>query len=260
MDGNCNERRAGVLPEAFCWTKFGHEAGESSLSIFCRKERERQLNGGVFLWGIGQSVMPSLLELLSVTRVPEVLFSPIRTPGASRDVSPEVTFLWTQAFAYDGSAYALPRYSIVTSRASSRNSHYALVCESASPIDVQLIGQPAIEVRRLRNLLSGSSVGSSQVTSVVRSDLQDGSSSPSYAVAARARLVYPYMVYLVDRVRIPSGLMLGDAAGSDAGRVVEGLLSLRHEAAAGADGGSGRSGRSWIQEMLPAEYGFTGRA
>ena len=83
-----NNRARPCLPEAFCWTKFGVEAGEPPLSIFQRKELERRRNGGIFLWGIGQSIGPSLPDLLRVTPSPEVLFSPIRTPAAAHDVSP----------------------------------------------------------------------------------------------------------------------------------------------------------------------------
>ena len=63
------------LPEAFCWTRFGAEASEQAGSIFERKEAERRCNGAVYLWGIGQSIGPSVPTLLKVAPDPEVLFS-----------------------------------------------------------------------------------------------------------------------------------------------------------------------------------------
>jgi hypothetical protein len=44
------------LPEAFVWTRFGTEAGQTIDRILARKEAERIANGGLFLWGIGNSV------------------------------------------------------------------------------------------------------------------------------------------------------------------------------------------------------------
>ena len=50
------------LPTIFCWTRFGGEAGEPIEQILFRKEQERLANGGVFLWGIGNAVGPSIYE------------------------------------------------------------------------------------------------------------------------------------------------------------------------------------------------------
>jgi hypothetical protein len=53
-----------ALPGFFCWTRIGPEAAEPIQGILRRKEQERVANGGVFLWGIGNAVGPSLSELL----------------------------------------------------------------------------------------------------------------------------------------------------------------------------------------------------
>jgi hypothetical protein len=37
-----------VLPMAFCWTRFGPEAGESFSDILARKNAEREAGDGVF--------------------------------------------------------------------------------------------------------------------------------------------------------------------------------------------------------------------
>lgn len=45
-----------ALPDYFVWTRYGTEGGEAAGSILARKEQERQRAGGLFLWGIGNSV------------------------------------------------------------------------------------------------------------------------------------------------------------------------------------------------------------
>jgi len=194
------------LPEEFCWTKFGAEAGELPLSIFHRKELERYRNGGIFLWGIGQSVGPSLPELLRVTSTPEVLFSPIRTAAAARDRSPAQVALWCDAVGYDGRRYRLPKHTLVTSRvdpARPRSAHYALVCETGSPI-LQLKDRGSrLALEALRNMRSGTALGASQVTAIVRRIRITAPPRVEYPVVARARLVYPYLVRLTRAIPVP---------------------------------------------------------
>src|ERR1700724_2121575 len=111
-----NDQRGVFLPEVFCWTKFGDEAGEAARAIFRRKEAERKGNRGTFLWGIGQSIRPSLLELLHIASAPEVLFSPMRSAAARHDVSPSSVVVWSEGIGLDGQLYVLPEHSLVTSR------------------------------------------------------------------------------------------------------------------------------------------------
>lgn len=198
MDPYGNALVNGNIPAAFCWTKFGTEAGEQSPSIFRRKEAERRENGGVFLWGIGQSILPSLRRLLEVTPLPEVLFSPIKSAPSPQDVQPEEIAVWFGGVGYDGLPYELPKYSMVTSRQSQtrvRTAHYALVCSSDADITRPESG-PRLCVGNLRNLMSGGRLGSSQVTSVVSSTESSNGSSGEYEIATCARLTYPYMVRL----------------------------------------------------------------
>jgi hypothetical protein len=194
------------LPETFCWTKFGAEAGELPLSIFQRKELERRRNEGVFLWGIGQSISPSLPGLLRVTSTPEVLFSPIKTSAATHDVSPAQVVLWCDAVGYDGRRFSLPEYSLVTSRmnpARPRSGHYALVCEAGSPI-LELEGKNHyLAPEALRNLRSGTPLGASQVTAIVRRIRISTPTRAEYPVVARARLIYPYLVRLTRAIPVP---------------------------------------------------------
>lgn len=220
------------LPEAFCWTKFGTEAGELPLSIFQRKELERRRNGGVFLWGIGQSIGPSLPHLLRATSTPEVLFSPIKTSAATRDVSPAQIVLWCDAFGYDGHRFRLPEHSLVTSRsdpAHPRSGHYALVCEARSPI-LKLEGKDEhLALEALRNLRSGTPLGASQVTAIVRRMHITSPTRAKYPVVARARLVYPYLVRLTRAIPVPESCR-ADRVGLAAFESAMGpLLQLRRQ-------------------------------
>lgn len=183
-----------LLPAQFCWTKFGTESGESVAAIRERKEQERLAGGGRFYWGIGGSVGPSVRSLLQRTPNPEVMFTPMLSRPASVDVAPARIRVWESGIGLDGEPHELIG-AVVTSRQSRRSKHYALVCASDGPIDVDC---PPVSFSRdsVVNLRSGTPVGSSQVTSVVR--LREGvpARGAGYRVAFRARLVPPFFVTL----------------------------------------------------------------
>lgn len=186
------------LPAAFCWTKFGTESGESPSSIVERKEVERSMNAGVFLWGIGNSIRPSLIKLLEVESRPTVAFSPMKAPPRRRDTAPGRVLMWFGSVGMDGREFELPAHSIVTSRESTRwRRHFALVCERSTSLTG---GGPiaTLNPEALRNLVSGSSLGSSQVTSVVRYTENSAGSTQHYSVSFVARLAFPYLVELTD--------------------------------------------------------------
>jgi hypothetical protein len=123
-----------ALPTYFCWTRFGTEAGEVINHIFERKEQERTANGGVFFWGIGNAIGPSIRELLRRTAIPEVLFSPMRSKPRLADVKPLAVVRWTAAETLEGEPFQLPEQSLVTSRYDPGKSGYALVCFSSRPL------------------------------------------------------------------------------------------------------------------------------
>lgn len=194
------------LPRLFCWTRFGTEAGEPIEDILRRKEEERHLNGGVFLWGIGNAIGPSLLELIRLDPNPQVIFSPIRSSPKTVDVSPEQVAVWAWGETLWGEPFTLPEYSVVTSRfalTASQKRHYALVCHSDSPLSFEE-SLETIPFGALRNLCSGRLVGASQVTAIVSQTTQDVRSGPEYRVAIRASLVYPYFLQLQGPVPIGS--------------------------------------------------------
>jgi hypothetical protein len=185
-----------LLPSFFCWTRFGTEAGESIEAIIERKERERRTGGGVFFWGIGNSVAPGIAELVRRTASPEVLFSPIISRPRAVDVLPAALVRWHGGLTLGGERMKLPGTARVISR-QSRSAHYALVCGSAEPLRLGNLGQ--IKFGGLRNLVSGNPLGASQVTAVVER-VPGRDNSRDYVIALRLELVAPYFIRLVDPI------------------------------------------------------------
>jgi len=203
-----------ILPNFFCWTRFGTEAGEAIGHILQRKEDERAANRGVFIWGIGNAVGPSIRELVRRGPKPEVLFSPIKCSPRPQDALPAAVAAWMSGETLDGGAYDLPEHSLVTSRydpLTPRSTHYALVCFSRTPITpVHSVGK--ISFAGLTNLRTGRPIGASQVTAVVHSSGADVNRGQVYDVAIRAELAYPYFI----KLRQP--LVLPTSANADKGK------------------------------------------
>jgi hypothetical protein len=203
-----------VLPEVFCWTRFGPEAGEGIGGIMARKERERRANGGLFTWGVGNSVAPGITELLRHPGIPEVLFSPIRARPRRIDLAPNLVVRWRAATTLAGRRITLQDTFTVTSGVHSLESagaHYALVCSTEAPLTHSDGGQ--LRFSELRNLQSGKPLGPSQVTAVVRrlSD-QAAPSGSVYVVALRARLTDPYFLRLEEPEPIDQDHLQAEAA------------------------------------------------
>lgn len=191
---------AELLPDLFCWTKYGTEAGEDIGAILARKEAERLASGGTFLWGIGNAVGPSVEALLAHAADPQVVFTPMRSRPAARDVTPAQVAVWHRGIDLDGEPFEFPDSSCVTSRISpTRGYHYALVCRSEQPLGVGARRGPSFASTHVQNLRSGSKIGASQVTSVVRRiACALGLMPSSYTVSFTADLVAPYFVRLTD--------------------------------------------------------------
>lgn len=179
------------IPEVFCWTKMGTEAGQPLDSIMRRKELERRSSNGAFTWGIGNSLggAATLAKSLSPSGEVDVLFTRMKSAAKAADVTPSSVVLWLGYYDAHGNLVDLPGYSLVTSRGSAeKRSHYALLCHSSSDITSQ-IDLGAFDATYARNLASSNPIGASQVTSVVRYDV----SAPTdfhkpYHVAFRAKL------------------------------------------------------------------------
>ncbi|MYM22881.1 hypothetical protein GTP46_09510 [Duganella sp. FT135W] len=180
------------IPDIFCWTKMGTEAGQTLEAILKRKELERMAGGGVFAWGIGSSLGGgvALARQLSPTGKVDVIFTPMKSAPKQIDVAPSETVLWLNYIESNGCVAPLPEHLLITSRGgANKRSHYALLCHSdrslsASDVDDFIYSTCA------RNLASSNPIGASQVTSMVRyggSDCVVAGEAP-YRVAFRAAL------------------------------------------------------------------------
>lgn len=188
----------------FCWTRFGTEAGETIEAILGRKERERLENAGVFLWGVGNSVAPAIVELVRQKSEPEVLFSPIKGPPRSVDVAPSHVVEWRVGETIDGRRFTLaPTFHVRGGRDTTVSPRYALVCASDEPLAFS--DQGRLNFGTLRNLISGNPLGASQVTAVVRRLREGGDEGREYVVALRARLVEPFFIRLREPVPLEFG-------------------------------------------------------
>jgi hypothetical protein len=188
-----------MLPKHFCWTRFGTEAGEKIDSILARKEQERLATGGVFLWGIGNSVGPAIRDLIRLEERPMVLFSPMRSKPKAIDVAPTGLTVWSEALDLDGRDWPIPEGVKVTSRQGSetgrtKRSHYALVCRSSTPLTA--LDLASLRYEELVNLQSKNKLGASQVTAVVEQIAGGATECTTYPVAFMAELVFPYFVKL----------------------------------------------------------------
>jgi len=184
---------------------MGIEAGQSLAGILERKEEERQANDGLFFWGIGNAVGPSVSELLRHCSEPEVIFSPIKAAARDVDVKPENVAAWTAAESLDGTAYALPPRALITSRfdpSNPKSQHYALVCSSNKCLTTGT-ENGEIEFGDLVNLLTGRPVGASQVTAIVRRVAGARTPIRSYSVILRTRLAAPFFLRLRNPVLLP---------------------------------------------------------
>jgi hypothetical protein len=200
-----NSQTPTSLPDLFCWTRFGTEAAEPIEQILFRKEQERLANGGLFLWGIGNALGPSMKELTRRVARPEVIFSPIRSAPRAIDVEPPAIVSWTAGEGLDGRFFALPAHSRVTSKfdpSGRKFNHYALVCFSDTPL-LPLRNENKIAFIQLRNLRTGRPVGASQVTAVVQTVNEAVAATTMYDVAIRAQLVYPFFVRLLRAIQLP---------------------------------------------------------
>lgn len=112
--------------------------------------------------------------------------------------------MWTAGRTIEGDRFEVPASMTVTSTGDvTRSTHFALVCSTSVPL--QEADQPEIRASQLRNLLSDTPVGHSQVTAVVT---DSGVPSPGGAVYERgfvARLVAPYFVTLTHYVELATG-------------------------------------------------------
>jgi hypothetical protein len=197
-----------AIPDIFCWTKMGTEAGQSLAAILHRKELERSAGGGTFAWGIGNSLgeAPNLARQMSPSGDVDVLFTPMKSAPKAVDVAPTQLLLWVYYQGRSGSRATLPEHMLVTSRGGAdKRTHYALLCQSDGPLE-ERHDFGAFDSSGVRNLVSMNPVGSSQVTSVVRYSGPRANAESAYRVAFKARLYAEGFVKLVEPVPLGAEL------------------------------------------------------
>lgn len=219
---------------------MGSEAGQGLHDIIKRKELERQAGGGLFAWGIGNSVGPAI-KYAKTSRPSaelEALFTPMKSAAKAIDVNPSSIVLW-RGYEDENGCYELPPHVLVTSRGRStsgedKRSHYALICHSRRSL-LEQEGEVAIDHHAVRNLVSSNPVGASQVTSIV-SYIKAQSRAPSYPVLFRARLVESAFVRLVCPIALSGRLYqryLEVCSSRDAEEWRSGLAALKMSAPRG---------------------------
>lgn len=194
------------LPPTFCWTKIGMEAGEEVAVIIRRKEWERQLGCGCFLWGVGQSLGENAKVAARDTAPLRAFFSPMSSKPKAIDMAPAKVVLWNAWVDTQGRTRQLPLHCFVTSRANApsgrkKESHYALVCFSDRELNAQREDMRVFP-SHLRNMTTNKPLGASQVTTVVRtvSQADETCDAKSYPVSFTTELRSPYCVQLAQPV------------------------------------------------------------
>jgi hypothetical protein len=194
------------LGERICWTRMQAEAGQPLSKIVRRKDLERRFGDGVFYWGVGNAPSRAIPQLVRAAAAIDVLFSVMKSRPKQKDVAPSRVLAWRRYIDAEGMVRPLPPHVLVTSRAGSRDYHYALVCRSEVPLEVADEGP--FDPGAYRNVGAiGGMVGASQVTALLERCAPDGRAD--YRVAMRARMTHGYWVKLVDPVEV-----------SEAGRMV----------------------------------------
>lgn len=190
------------LPPTFCWSRSGSETGEDLATLILRKEWERRLGGGRFLWGISQSLGSSAQVAALRTGSLLALFSP--AVGRPRAVprKREDALVWNAWIDAGGQVRQLPAHVFVASRTTwpsggARDHHYALVC--ASPTELSVGSSLGVCPERLRSVSTGRAPCASQATVVVDRVERAGELAAAgrhYPVALAVELEAPYFVRL----------------------------------------------------------------
>lgn len=199
--------RPDVLEEFVCWSRMQAEAGQQLDAIVARKERERQAGDGCFLWGVGNA--PAVItRVLARAQVPvRVVFSIMKTPPKSIDLTPTRTFVWRRYVDAHGVDRPLPDHVLITSRGDSakgaKRSHYALMCQSSEPLEIRRGN--SFNPGAYRNAGgTGAPVGASQVTALLRK-VHAETEAAGYEANLTAWLTGSYWVRLTDPIELSLG-------------------------------------------------------
>lgn len=174
------------------------EAGEGLARIVRRKDLERRAGNGLFFWGVGSAPSRAIPALVRAAAAIDVLFSVMKSKPKAHDVAPARVLAWRRYVDAEGIVRPIPRNALVTSRAGSRDCHYALMCYSESRLEVADEGP--FDPAAYRNYGAGGAVGASQVTALLERCAPDVAAN--YRVAMRARLTGSMWVKLVDPIEL----------------------------------------------------------
>jgi hypothetical protein len=190
------------LPPTFCWSRSGSETGEDLATLILRKEWERRLGGGRFLWGISQSLGSSAQVAALRTGSLLALFSPAAGRPRAAQRKREDALVWNAWVDASGQVRQLPPHAFVASRTTwpsgrERDHHYALVC--ASPTELSIGSSLGVCPERLRSVSTGRAPCASQATVVVDRADRTGEAAAAgkrYPIALAVELEAPYFVRL----------------------------------------------------------------
>ncbi|WP_233872185.1 hypothetical protein [Paraburkholderia adhaesiva] len=188
------------LPPTFCWSRIGSETSEDLATLILRKEWERRLGGGRFLWGISQSLGSSAQVAALRTGLLLALFSPAASRGRVQQRKSEDALVWNAWVDTSGQIRQLPQHAFVTSRTTlpsgrAREQHYALVC--ASPTELSIGSSLKVYSERLRSVGTGKAPCASRATTVVdRVERAGDATGKAYPIALAVELEAPYFVRL----------------------------------------------------------------
>ena len=130
---------------AVCLTKFGPESGETAEEILARKDLERRSGARAhkneFWWGIGEKgTAQSINSLISQHGANVVLFCAIKNQKPPKKSSASDVLVWRKYRTLGSSVLRdIPKHVLITSAAVTKNgtirrTHFALVCNSRTPI------------------------------------------------------------------------------------------------------------------------------
>lgn len=228
------------VPDIFCWTKMGTEAGQPLETILRRKELERLAGKGTFAWGIGNSLgsSPAFAKQAAPGGEVDILFSPMKSAPKAIDVAPTQLVLWLAYHSPDVGLVDLPAHMLITSRGSGasgteKRSHYALLCERKEEINAEGdLGM--IDAKYARNLMSLNPLGASQVTAMVRYEPVDSTHPEKlYPISFRARMHREGFVRLGTPAPLSGALLSAYKAlcqASDASDWLAGVVDLKRQA------------------------------
>lgn len=190
------------LTEIICWSRMQAEAGQDLASIVSRKELERSAGDGVFCWGVGNAASRAVAFHARDASEIDVVFSIMKSRPKQIDVAPTQVLIWRSYFDHNGTERSLPANSLITSRggngARTKESHYALMCRSETPLELGDFGP--FDPAAYRNVsATGAPIGASQVTALLRR-VNTECSNGAYRINLRAKFTKSYWVKLSDPI------------------------------------------------------------